>query len=127
VTVAELSDLRFSASHEWVHLDGGEARVGITDFAQSQLGDVIFVELPEPGLTLKAGEKFGSIESVKAASDLYTPVDGTVAEVNSALIDRPELVNNDPIGDGWMIRLEGASTGSVQLLDLAAYARLTSG
>src|SRR5439155_13185409 len=100
---------------------------GITDFAQAQLGDVIFVELPEPGTSLAAGAKFGSIESVKAASDLYAPVGGTVAEVNSGITGKPELVNSDPYGDGWLIRLDGATAGGVELLDDAAYGRLTGG
>ena len=121
----DLSAYRFTASHEWVRLDGGDARIGITDFAQAQLGDVIFVELPEVGAALDAGAKFGSIESVKAASDLYAPVGGTVAEVNAALADKPELVNSDPYGDGWMIRVEGAGPASTELLDEAAYAKVT--
>lgn len=120
----DLSAYRFTASHEWVQLDGDSARIGITDFAQAQLGDVIFVELPEVGATLDAGAKFGSIESVKAASDLYAPVAGTVAEVNAALADKPELVNSDPYGEGWMIRLDGAGPARGDLLDEAAYAKL---
>ena len=123
----DLSAYRFTASHEWVRLDGDSARVGITDFAQAQLGDVIFVELPDVGATIEAGAKFGSIESVKAASDLYAPVGGTVAEVNAALADKPELVNSDPYGEGWMIRLEGAGATVPELLDEAAYAQLTGG
>ena len=118
---------RYTASHEWVEdLDGG-ARVGITDYAQAQLGDVIFLELPEVGKTLKAGERFGVIESVKAASDLYVPVGGTVAEVNTVLTDAPEKVNSDPYGEGWMLKLENVEEGSVELLDEEAYTALTSG
>jgi glycine cleavage system H protein len=127
VTVPDLSALRFTASHEWVHIEADTARVGITDFAQAQLGDVIFVELPEAGATLQAGAKLGSIESVKAASDLYAPVSGTVAEVNPAITAKPELVNSDPYGEGWLIRLDGAAAGGVELLDEAAYNRLTGG
>src|SRR5690349_10045816 len=103
--MADTSTLRFTATHEWVDLAGEGATVGITDHAQAQLGDVIFLELPEVGARLAAGDRFGTIESVKAASDLYTPVGGTVTEVNPALTDAPEKVNTDPYGEGWMIRL----------------------
>ncbi|MBV9099682.1 MAG: glycine cleavage system protein GcvH [Candidatus Dormibacteraeota bacterium] len=127
MTVADLSAYRFTSSHEWVRRDGGAATVGITEHAQSQLGDVIFLELPEVGATLRAGEKFGAVESVKAASDLYSPVGGTVAEVNAKLADSPELVNSDPYGEGWMIRLDGADEGGAELLDQAAYDALTTG
>jgi glycine cleavage system H protein len=122
--VADLSNYRFTASHEWVRIEGSTATVGITDHAQSQLGDVIFLELPEVGATLKAGAKFGAIESVKAASDLYAPVNGTVAEVNGDLTDHPELINSDPYGEGWMLRLEGASDDGAKLLDEAEYTKL---
>jgi glycine cleavage system H protein len=122
--VADLSTYRFTASHEWVRVEGSNATVGISDHAQAQLGDVIFLELPEVGATLKAGAKFGAIESVKAASDLYAPVGGTVAEVNGALNDHPELVNTDPYGDGWMLRLESASEDGTDLLDEAGYTKL---
>ncbi|HUZ69037.1 MAG TPA: glycine cleavage system protein GcvH [Candidatus Saccharimonadales bacterium] len=122
--MADLSNYRFTASHEWVRVEGSNATVGISDHAQAQLGDVIFLELPEVGATLAAGAKFGAIESVKAASDLYAPVGGTVTEVNTALTDHPELVNSDPYGDGWMLRLEGAAEGGA-LLDEATYTKLT--
>ena len=122
--MADLSSYRFTASHEWVRVEGSSATVGISDNAQSQLGDVIFLELPEVGATLAAGAKFGAIESVKAASDLYAPVGGTVTEVNAALTDHPELVNSDPYGDGWMLKLDGAAEGGVELLDEAAYTKL---
>jgi glycine cleavage system H protein len=124
VNVADLSSYRFTASHEWVRVEGSNATVGISDNAQSQLGDVIFLELPEVGATLKAGAKFGAIESVKAASDLYSPVGGTVTEVNSGLNDHPELVNSDPYGEGWMLRLESVDQEGASLLDEAAYAKL---
>ena len=117
----DLSAYRFTATHEWVEVAGGRATVGISDHAQSQLGDVIFVELPAVGATLQPGEKFGAIESVKAASDLYAPVGGTVAEVNTSLEDQPQLVNNDPYGAGWMLRLEDATEGGAELMDEAAY------
>jgi glycine cleavage system H protein len=122
--VADLSSYRFTASHEWVRVEGSNATVGISDNAQSQLGDVIFLELPEVGTTLAAGAKFGAIESVKAASDLYAPVGGTVSEVNAVLTDHPELVNSDPYGDGWMLKLDSAAEGGVALLDEAAYTKL---
>ena len=121
--MADLSAYRFTASHEWVRVDGSTATVGITDHAQAQLGDVIFLELPEVGAALTAGARFGAIESVKAASDLYAPASGTVAEVNAALTDHPELVNSDPYGEGWMIRLEDASPAG-NLMDEAGYSAL---
>jgi glycine cleavage system H protein len=122
--VPDLSGYRFTASHEWV--DGG-SRVGITDYAQQQLGDVIFLELPEVGRTLSAGERFGVIESVKAASDLYAPVGGRVAEVNDALVDTPEKVNSDPYGEGWLLRLEEVDETGAELLDGDAYTKVTAG
>jgi glycine cleavage system H protein len=127
VIVPDLSAYRFTASHEWVHSEGGRATIGITDFAQSQLGDVIFIELPSVGTALKAGEKFGSIESVKAASDLYAPVSGSVVAANDALTENPERVNSDPYGEGWMVKLEGVAEGGVQLLDATAYEKVTAG
>jgi glycine cleavage system H protein len=123
--VPDLSSYRFTSTHEWVRSVDGGVRVGISDYAQAQLGDVIFLELPEVGRTLAAGERFGVIESVKAASDLYTPVGGRVAEVNEALADTPETVNSDPYEAGWMLRLEEVSEGGVELLDEAAYTSLT--
>ena len=122
--MADLSNYRFTASHEWVRAEGSNATVGISDHAQAELGDVIFLELPDVGATLKAGAKFGAIESVKAASDLYSPVGGVVAEVNAALTDHPELVNSDPYGEGWMLHLESASDDGGDLLDDAGYAKL---
>ena len=122
--MADLSNYRFTPTHEWVRIEGATATVGITDHAQSQLGDVIFLELPEVGATLAASAKFGAIESVKAASDLYAPVGGRVAEVNAALTDHPELVNSDPYGGGWMLRLEGVSDEGAALLDEAGYTKL---
>jgi len=124
--VPDLSTYRFTATHEWVEIVDGDARVGITDFAQSQLGDVIFLELPEVGTTLRAGERFGVIESVKAASDLYAPVGGTVAEVDTELADAPERVNTDPYGTGWMLRLTAVDESGAELLDEAAYNALTA-
>ena len=121
----DLSAYRFTATHEWVLRDGGRATVGITEFAASQLGDVIFVELLPPGTVLEAGAKLGSIESVKAASDLYAPVAGTVIETNTALTQKPELVNTDPYGEGWMIKLDSVREDGVELLDEKAYAAIT--
>jgi glycine cleavage system H protein len=123
--VPDLSAYRFTATHEWVLPDDGRAAVGITEFAASQLGDVIFVELLPPGTVLEAGAKLGSIESVKAASDLYAPVAGTVIETNTALTQKPELVNTDPYGEGWMIKLDSVREGGVELLGEQAYAAIT--
>jgi glycine cleavage system H protein len=125
--VVDFSNYRFTASHEWVRVEGSTATIGISDHAQAELGDVIFLELPEVGTTLKSGAKFGAIESVKAASDLYSPVSGTVAEVNAALTDHPELVNSDPYREGWMLRLEDVGDDSTGLLDAEAYANLVGG
>ncbi|HEV3230737.1 MAG TPA: glycine cleavage system protein GcvH [Candidatus Dormibacteraeota bacterium] len=122
----DLSAYRFSKSHEWVRQDDGAAHVGITDYAQSQLGDVIYVELPKPGEEIVAGGKLGVIESVKAASDLYSPLSGRVVEVNPALAAKPEVINTDPYGEGWMLKVEptGDTAG---LLDEAAYTEFTKG
>jgi glycine cleavage system H protein len=106
-----------------VKIEGAEARVGITDYAQKQLGDVVYLDLPEVGRSVKKGESFGSVESVKAVSDLYAPVDGEVVEVNSSLSEHPELINKDPHG-AWMIVLKVAGSGE-DLLDAAQYAELT--
>lgn len=99
-------DLRYTRDHEWIRIDGNRGTVGITRYAQEQMGDVVFVELPEVGRELKAGEAFGVVESVKSVSDLYAPVSGRVAEVNPRLRDAPELVNQAPYGDGWMVVIE---------------------
>jgi glycine cleavage system H protein len=121
--VADLSSYRFTKTHEWSAADGDGVAIGITEHAEQQLGDVIFVELPAVGTSLNAGDKFGTVESVKAASDLYTPVSGTVSAINGALESSPELVNNDPYGEGWMIRLTDAGTGP-DLMDDKAYSEL---
>lgn len=109
-------ELRYSKEHEWLKLEGGRGRIGITDFAQQSLGDVVFVELPEVGQKLAAGDAFGVVESVKAASDCYTPVAGTVVAVNEALPDDPQLINQDPYGDGWMMEVELADPAEVENL-----------
>ena len=123
----DLSGYRFSKTHEWVTEDGEGARIGITDYAQSQLGDVIYVELPKPGTEVAAGGKFGVVESVKAASDLYSPVGGKVLESNPTLTEKPELINSDPYGEGWMLRLELTGPVSAELLDEAGYTAFTEG
>jgi len=99
-------DRGYLESHEWAHDDDGTVRVGITDFAQDELGDVVFVEVPDVGETVTKGEEFGVVESIKAVSDLYSPVSGEVTAVNEALFDAPELVNDDPFGDGWMLEVD---------------------
>jgi glycine cleavage system H protein len=98
-------DSKYAKSHEYVHMEGQVGTVGITDYAQKELGDVVFVELPQVGTQLEAGDELGSIESVKAVSELFAPVSGEVVEINEALAEKPELVNTDPYGDGWMIRV----------------------
>ena len=117
------SELKYTKDHEWIQLGGGAAKVGITDYAQKQLGDVVYLELPQVGRALKKGEVFGTIESVKAVSELYSPVDGEVTEVNSALVQNPEAVNKDPHGS-WMIAVN-VTGGDGDLLDAAAYTDLT--
>lgn len=121
-------DLRYSEEHEWAKVEDDLVRVGITDYAQHQLGDVVYVELPGWGDTFGFMEPFGVVESVKAASDLYAPVAGTVVEVNTELEDAPELVNEDPYGDGWMIVIEPDDLSDVDnLLSPADYATLIEG
>src|SRR5436305_12097001 len=110
---------RYTKRHEWVTVDGTHATIGITDFAQSQLGDVVFLELPSAGRKLAIRESFGVIESVKAASDLYAPVAGRITEVNDKLSSKPELVNSDPYGEGWLLKLELAGDVPGDLLDEA--------
>ncbi|MEQ1910246.1 MAG: glycine cleavage system protein GcvH [Vicinamibacterales bacterium] len=113
--------LKYTKDHEWIEVSGELGKVGITDFAQQQLGDVVYLELPEVGATLKAGQSFGTIESVKAVSELYAPVSGTVVEVNLALKEKPERVNTDPHAS-WMIALKLANPGEADtLLDVAQY------
>ena len=119
------ADLKYTKDHEWVRVDGGQARVGITDYAQKQLGDIVYLELPEVGRTVKKGDVFGTIESVKAVSELYAPVSGEVTDVNKALTERPETVNKDPHG-AWMIALKVTNPGdTADLLDSTKYTELT--
>ena len=115
-------DLQYTKSHEWVRREEGTATVGITDHAQDELGDVVFVELPEQGTSFSAGDSFGTVESVKAVSDLYAPVGGEVVEVNETLNDSPELINEEPYGGGWMIRLRISEDGD--LLSAEEYGKL---
>jgi glycine cleavage system H protein len=119
-----MAERRYTKSHEWLTVDGKTATVGITDFAQSQLGDVVFMELPAPGRKLDVGETFGVVESVKAASDLYSPVAGRIAAVNEKLAAHPELVNTDPYGDGWILKVELSGDLPSDLLDEAAYKKV---
>jgi glycine cleavage system H protein len=120
-------DLRYSREHEWVRLDGRVARIGITDFAQDSLGDVVFVQLPDVGLDAVAGASVSEIESTKSVSDVYVPLTGVVSAVNVALVDQPELVNQDPYGAGWMFELEVSDPGELDaLLDAVAYRALIS-
>lgn len=115
-------DYRYTKDHEWIHPEGDRGRVGITDYAQKQLGDVVFLELPELGRALKGGENFGTVESVKAVSELFSPVAGEVLEINAALVKSPEAVNTDPYGAGWMIVVKLTDPKAVSaLMDAAAY------
>jgi len=115
----------YTKSHEWLTVDGKSATIGITDFAQSQLGDVVFLELPNAGRKLEAGESFGVVESVKAASDLYAPVSGRVAAVNDKLAGKPELINSDPYGAGWILKLDLSGEAPKDLMDEDAYKKFT--
>jgi glycine cleavage system H protein len=124
--MADLSGLRFSETHEWVKTEGDAATVGITEYAQSQLGDVIYLELPAAGQHLDVGARLGVIESVKAASDLYSPVAGEVSEVNNELKDHPEYVNQDPYGKGWIVKLRGVKDNP-KLLDEKGYDEVVKG
>ncbi len=118
-----MSETKFTKDHEWVRLEGGIATVGITDHAQNALGDVVFVDLPEPGRVVAAGEACAVVESVKAASDVYAPIAGKIVEVNGALADNPGAINAAPTTDGWFFRIEAADASEVAaLMDEAAYA-----
>ena len=118
-------EFRYSKDHEWIRVEGDRGRVGITDYAQKQLGDVVFLELPELGRALKAGEQFGTVESVKAVSELFAPADGEVVAVNSALVAKPEAINKDPHGAAWMIEIKITNRASLGgLMDAKAYQAL---
>ena len=115
-------ELQYTRSHEWVRTEDDTATIGITDYAQEELGDIVYVELPEEGATFDAGDSFGTVESVKAVSDLYTAVGGEVVEVNEALSDNPEKINEDPYGDGWIVKLRVSDEGD--LLSASDYEQL---
>ena len=120
-------DLRYSKEHEWVRVEGSRATIGITSFAADELGDIVFVELPEVGTVIKQFTTFGVVESVKAVSDLYAPVSGELVEVNEGLRDAPELLNSDPFGEGWILKVELADPPELDaLMDAEAYAGETA-
>ena len=122
------NDRRYTKEHEWVQVAGGVATVGITDFAQKELGDIVYVELPEVGRVVALGEVLGTIESVKAVSEIYAPVSGTITEVNALLSDKPETINLDAHGAGWICRLRLVHVGELDaLMDAAAYVKLAGG
>jgi glycine cleavage system H protein len=121
-------DLRYSKDHEWARLEEGRVRVGITDYAQDALGDVVFIELPDVGTTVKVDESFSEVESTKSVSDVYAPVAGTVVEANAELADAPERINEDPYGEGWICVIEPADPSDFEaLMDATAYRDLTEG
>jgi glycine cleavage system H protein len=121
-------DLRYSSDHEWARLEEGRIKVGITDYAQDALGDVVFVEVPDVGSTVDAGGKVSEVESTKSVSDIYSPVAGTIVEVNGELADAPERLNDDPYGEGWIFVVEPTEATAVdKLLDAAAYRKLVEG
>jgi glycine cleavage system H protein len=120
-------ELRYTKDHEWVRIEGDEAVVGITDFAQRELGDIVYVDIETTGKELEAGAVFGTVEAVKTVSDLFLPLHGTVSEVNPKLNASPEVVNTDPYGEGWMIRMKLSNAGDVEtLMDAAAYENLVA-
>ena len=121
-------DLRYSSDHEWIKVEDGSVRIGITDYAQDALGDVVFVDLPEVGATAEAGASISEVESTKSVSDIYAPVSGTIAEVNADLADAPERLNEDPYGEGWICVIELSDTTELEkLLDAAGYRALVEG
>ncbi|HEX6846162.1 MAG TPA: glycine cleavage system protein GcvH [Chitinophagaceae bacterium] len=116
------ANLRYTKDHEWIKLDGNVATIGITDYAQRELGDIVYIEVETVGKSLKAGEIFGTVEAVKTVSDLFLPVDGTITELNASLANSPESVNSDPYGEGWMIKMTVNNPADVEaLMDAAAY------
>ena len=120
--------LRYSSDHEWVRVEGNEVRIGITDYAQDALGDVVFVELPEVGASVKRGDSFSEVESTKSVSEVYAPISGSVTQVNTELTDNPERLNDDPYGDGWVCVIAVADEGELaQLLDAEGYRSLIEG
>jgi glycine cleavage system H protein len=121
-------DLRYTSDHEWVAPGSGALKVGITHFAQDALGDIVYVQLPDTGTTVEAGESLGEVESTKSVSEIYAPITGTVMARNEKLTDEPELINSDPYGDGWLVAIEPADVSDVDaLLDANGYRELTAG
>jgi glycine cleavage system H protein len=121
-------DVRYSTDHEWARLEDGRVRIGITDYAQDALGDVVFVQLPDVGAAVRPGQSFGEVESTKSVSEIYAPVTGTVVAVNEALADNPGLLNEDPYGEGWICRIEMSDADQFEtLLDAGAYRDLIGG
>ncbi len=122
------ADLKFTESDEWIRVEGNEATIGVSDYAQEQLNDIVYVELPDVGAEYKKGDTFGVVESVKAASDMHMPVSGTITAVNEALEDAPETVNSDPYGAGWFVKITLANPSELAgLMDAAAYAKYLEG
>jgi glycine cleavage system H protein len=122
------SELRYSTDHEWVRVDGDTVTIGITEYAQDALGDVVFVEMPEPGTAVKAGATFSEVESTKSVSDIYAPVSGSISAVNDVLESQPELLNSDPYGEGWICRITMTDVAELDsLMDAEAYRALTEG
>ena len=121
-------ELRYSSDHEWARVEDGRVRIGITDYAQDALGDVVFVQVPDTGITVEAGQSFSEVESTKSVSDIYAPISGTVVEVNADLGDAPQRINEDPYGDGWICVIEPSDPSQLDaLLDAAAYQALVEG
>lgn len=114
--------LRYTENHEWVAVEDGTVKVGITDYAQDALGDIVFVDLPDTGTDVTSGEPFAEIESTKSVADVYAPISGTVVAANEMLVDAPETINSDPYGEGWFVVIEGDAAGTADLMDPAAYA-----
>jgi glycine cleavage system H protein len=122
------AELRYSSDHEWVRVEGATATIGITEYAQDALGDVVFVEMPDAGLAVAAGESFSEVESTKSVSDIYAPITGSISEVNAELESQPELLNSDPYGAGWICRIEISDPSELDgLMDAEAYRALTEG
>jgi glycine cleavage system H protein len=122
------AELRYSSDHEWVRVEGTTATIGITEYAQDALGDVVFVDMPDAGLTVAAGESFSEVESTKSVSDIYAPITGSISEVNTDLESQPELLNSDPYGAGWICRIEISDPAELDgLMDAEAYRTLTGG
>ncbi|MEP6995172.1 MAG: glycine cleavage system protein GcvH [Acidobacteriota bacterium] len=120
-------ELRYTESHEWVHVEGDTGTIGITDHAQKQLGEIVYLELPEVGHVYNADEEFGTVESVKAVSELYTPASGEVVEINKSAVEEPGIINDDPFGDGWLIRMKLSTDEEVaRLMTAEAYAKYVS-